>query len=120
MKTQTLALFFLVATAIGGIAWVFIYPHLSGERHRELALRRRVGAEQVVRLEVVRIGLDDPSLTDAEISTIARWVDAGAPQGNPADMPPPKQFSDLDRGIITAAAVAQRVGEARRIRPREI
>ena len=32
---------------------------------------------------------DDPSLTDAEIATIVKWVDAGAPQGNPADMPPP-------------------------------
>ena len=26
---------------------------------------------------------DDPSLTDAEIATIAKWVDAGAPMGNP-------------------------------------
>src|SRR5437660_7856391 len=31
---------------------------------------------------------DDPSLTDAEIATIAAWVDAGAPKGNAADMPP--------------------------------
>jgi hypothetical protein len=31
---------------------------------------------------------NDPSLTDQEIDTIAKWVDAGAPQGNPADMPP--------------------------------
>ena len=30
---------------------------------------------------------DDPSLTDAEIATIAKWVDAGAPHGNLADMP---------------------------------
>jgi hypothetical protein len=43
---------------------------------------------------------DDPSLTDAEIATIARWVDAGAPRGNPADMPPPRQFSDLDQWYI--------------------
>ncbi|WP_213773392.1 type II secretion system F family protein [Bradyrhizobium sp. dw_78] len=35
MKTQTLALAFLAATAIGGIAWVFIYPLLSGERKAE-------------------------------------------------------------------------------------
>jgi hypothetical protein len=40
---------------------------------------------------------EDPSLTDAEISTIARWVDAGAPMGNPADMPPPRQFTDIDK-----------------------
>jgi hypothetical protein len=39
---------------------------------------------------------NDPSLTDAEISTIARWVDGGAVRGNPADMPPPVQFHDTD------------------------
>ena len=32
MKMQTLALAFLAATAIGGMAWVFIYPLLSGEK----------------------------------------------------------------------------------------
>ena len=35
MKMQTLALFGMVATAIGGVAWVFIYPLLSGERKVE-------------------------------------------------------------------------------------
>jgi tight adherence protein B len=35
MKLQTLALAFLAAAAIGGIAWVFIYPLLSGERKAE-------------------------------------------------------------------------------------
>jgi hypothetical protein len=43
---------------------------------------------------------DDPSLTDAEIATIARWVDGGAQQGNPADMPPPRQFSEIDKWYI--------------------
>ena len=32
---------------------------------------------------------DDPSLTNDEIALIGRWVDAGAPRGNPADLPPP-------------------------------
>src|SRR6202035_3247608 len=32
---QAYGLFFLVAVAIGGVAWVFIYPFLSGERHAE-------------------------------------------------------------------------------------
>jgi len=32
---QTYALFFLVAAAIGGVAWVFLYPILSGERKAE-------------------------------------------------------------------------------------
>ncbi len=35
---------------------------------------------------------NDVSLTDAEIATIARWADAGAPKGNDADMPKPKQW----------------------------
>jgi hypothetical protein len=43
---------------------------------------------------------DDPSLSDAEIATIAAWADAGAPMGNPADMPQPRQFSDLDTWFI--------------------
>jgi len=32
---QTLALFFMATVAMGGIAWVFIYPALSGERKAE-------------------------------------------------------------------------------------
>src|SRR2546422_93742 len=40
------------------------------------------------------------ALSDAEIATIAKWVDAGAPQGNPADMPPPRKFDDNDRWNI--------------------
>src|SRR3954447_9706886 len=40
---------------------------------------------------------EDPSLSDAEIETIAKWADAGAPQGNPADMPAARQFSDVDK-----------------------
>ncbi|MBI4274947.1 MAG: type II secretion system F family protein [Rhizobiales bacterium] len=35
MKTQTLLLFILVSLAMGGVAWVFIYPFLSGERQAE-------------------------------------------------------------------------------------
>ena len=35
---------------------------------------------------------DDPSLSDAEIETIAAWVDAGAPRGNPADLPAPVEW----------------------------
>ena len=43
---------------------------------------------------------NDPSLTDQEIATIAKWVDAGAPRGNPADMPPPRKFEELDQWFI--------------------
>jgi hypothetical protein len=37
---------------------------------------------------------NDVSLTDAQIATISKWVDAGAPKGNAADMPAPKEFPD--------------------------
>jgi tight adherence protein B len=35
MKMQALAMTFLAATGIGGLAWVFLYPLLSGERKAE-------------------------------------------------------------------------------------
>ena len=35
MNIQALALAFLAATAVGGVAWVFLYPLLSGERKAE-------------------------------------------------------------------------------------
>ncbi len=42
----------------------------------------------------------DPSLSDAEVATIVKWADAGAPRGNPADMPPPLKFDDSNRWHI--------------------
>ena len=45
---------------------------------------------------------NDRSLNDSEIATIARWVDSGAPEGNPADMPAALSFtSDKDWFIGT-------------------
>ena len=37
----------------------------------------------------------DYSLTDEEIATVATWVDSGAPRGNPADLPPAREFRDI-------------------------
>lgn len=37
---------------------------------------------------------NDPSLTDQEIATIAKWVDSGAPQGDPAEMPALPTFAE--------------------------
>ena len=37
---------------------------------------------------------DDPSLSETEIQTVTRWVDQGAPVGNPADAPPPSMAGD--------------------------
>ena len=38
--------------------------------------------------------LDDRSLSDQEIATIAAWVDSGAPQGDMNYLPPAPQFED--------------------------
>ena len=39
---------------------------------------------------------NDPSLSDGEIAKIAAWADSGAPRGDPADMPAPVAFVDVD------------------------
>lgn len=43
---------------------------------------------------------NDPSLSDAEIAMIGHWVDSGAPEGNRADMPPARNFDDLNTWAI--------------------
>ena len=50
MKMQTMALFGMVATAIGGVAYVFIYPLLSGERKVEQRRASVARAEPVARV----------------------------------------------------------------------
>ena len=42
----------------------------------------------------------DPSLSEEEISRIARWADSGAPRGNPADLPAPRHFDTTDKWTI--------------------
>ncbi len=36
----------------------------------------------------------DPRLSEEDIATIVQWVDAGAVEGNPADLPPPVEWPD--------------------------
>lgn len=50
---------------------------------------------------------NDPSLSDAEIDTIVKWVDAGAPEGNAADMPAPRNFGELDAWHIKANLIVK-------------
>jgi mono/diheme cytochrome c family protein len=62
------------------------------------AIKRRTTARQMPPWFIERnIGIqkfkDDPSLSDEEIRRIAHWVDSGAPRGNPADLPPARQFA---------------------------
>jgi hypothetical protein len=67
---------------------------------KEKVVRREMPPWHIDRNVGITRFKEDPSLTDAEIATISNWVDHGAPEGNPADMPPPRQFSDLDKWQI--------------------
>jgi len=71
MKLQTLALAFMAATAIGGIAWVFIYPYLSGEKkaesRRAAVAKPEPAARQVDKNQRSRREQVESSLKDLEI-----------------------------------------------------
>jgi len=63
------------------------------------SIKARVAARQMPPWHIDKtVGIqefkNDRSLSDEQIDTIVRWVDAGAPQGDPKLMPPPKQFPD--------------------------
>ena len=45
---------------------------------------------------------NDMRLSPEEIETIAQWVDQGAAEGDPADMPPARRFADLDEWRLRA------------------
>ena len=71
MNTQALALAFLAATAIGGVAWVFVYPLLSGEKQAEtrrasVAKREPVAKRQNDRNQRSRREQVEGSLKDLE------------------------------------------------------
>jgi tight adherence protein B len=70
MKMQALALAFLAAAAIGGLAWVFIYPLLSGERkaenRRASIAKPEPGARQVDKNQRSRREQVEGSLKDLE------------------------------------------------------
>lgn len=57
MSMQTLAMFFLVALAAGGLIWVFVYPLLSGERKAELRQESVTRSEPIAaRAAATRVG----------------------------------------------------------------
>src|SRR5437764_13594082 len=45
---------------------------------------------------------NDRSLSDEQLAAILRWVAAGAPKGDPKDMPPPRQWPDESRWAFVA------------------
>jgi tight adherence protein B len=71
MKMQALALAFLAAAAIGGLAWVFIYPLLSGEKKAEgrrasVAKAEPIAARQVQKDQRTRREQVEGSLRELE------------------------------------------------------
>jgi hypothetical protein len=67
---------------------------------KEKVVRRQMPPWHIDRNVGINKFKDDPSLTSTEIATFASWVDQGAPEGNPRDLPPPREFSDVDRWHI--------------------
>jgi tight adherence protein B len=71
MNTQALALSFLAATTIGGLAWVFVYPLISGEKQAEsrrasIAKPEPVAARQAERSQRSRREQVEGTLKDLE------------------------------------------------------
>src|ERR1041385_7529607 len=44
---------------------------------------------------------NDRSLSDQQIDLISRWVDLGAPKGDPKDMPKPKEWPNEDGWVLS-------------------
>ena len=72
--------------------WVrLIKVRVSSREMPPWGLDKGVGIQQFI---------NDRSLSDAQIDTIVRWIDAGAPRGDMQDMPPPKQWPSGDRFFL--------------------
>src|SRR6187455_3830836 len=76
------------------------------------SIKARVADRQMPPWQIDRtVGIqkfkNDRSLTDDQIDTIVRWVDAGAPQGDPKDMPVAKVWPE-DQGWNFAALFGQK------------
>src|SRR5213083_2282551 len=57
---------------------------------RERVITRQMPPWHIDRSVGVQRFKNDMSLTDEQVDSIVRWVDGGAPQGDPKDLPPPK------------------------------
>lgn len=62
------------------------------------SIKQRVVAREMPPYRYDKVGIQhlkgDLRLSEADIQTIARWVDGGSPLGNVADLPAPVQFPD--------------------------
>ena len=112
MNIQALALAFLAFTAIGGVAWVFLYPLLSGQRKAESRrasvaspepVARSVDKNQRTRREQVEGSLKDLDARrqkDKKVSLSVRLTQAGLDWT-------PRKFVTISAilGVVTFAAV---------------
>jgi len=111
MKMQVLALAFLATAAIGGLAWVFLYPLLSGEKKAEgrrasIAKSEPVAARQTQRDQKTRREQVEGSLKevearrakDAKVTLSTRLTQAGLDWE-------PRKFMIVS-GILAVAAFA--------------
>ena len=86
----------------GGVAPMSLMTYQNARRYarqiaRRTGIRDRAGTMPPWYMEK-DVGIqhfkDDPSLSDAEIAAIATWLENGAPEGDPADLPPAPQYDD--------------------------
>ena len=67
---------------------------------KERVVRRDMPPWHLDKTVGIRKYKNDISLSDEAIATIAKWVDLGAPQGNPADLPQPRTFTSEEVWFI--------------------
>src|SRR5271157_4644775 len=67
---------------------------------RERVIRRQMPPWHIDKTVGIQEFSNDRSLSDGQIDTIVRWVDAGAPQGDPKDMPAAKQWPDGEQWLL--------------------
>jgi mono/diheme cytochrome c family protein len=81
--------------AVGPISLVtYADAKKAAEKIRQRVATRRMPPWHLDKTVGIQEYKNDRSLSDAEIETIVSWVEAGAPEGNPADAPPPAKFPD--------------------------
>ena len=67
---------------------------------KERVARREMPPWHLDKTVGIRKYKNDISLSDDEIATVVKWVDNGSPQGNPADMPKPLDFTKENTWFI--------------------
>ena len=68
---------------------------------RERVIKREMPPWHINKNVGIRHFLNDRSLSDSEIATVVRWVDSGAPLGDPKDLPPQRQWPADNRWETT-------------------